>query len=464
MANQYFNFNTDPTKAELDRVARQQKLADVLSSQGDEPIKQFSYNGIPAPISPLSGLAKILNAYSGAKAARDTAEESKRVQAKSAEDEGKDFNDLVHAITNKGTPAVPATPLIMAPQGAGDATDGQPYDLQNTAISSGFQGGARPAVAATPGGIESIDPTTLRTNAGREYYLNRQQDLADAAAKREDALAADQIKILAQVPSGYQRNPSGELEPIPGGPADPSRQPFGGGENGLARAFLINPKSDPNSPQYLAAYNLVATPTFGYDPTTHAQTTVYPNMDAYRPPGGGALGGGAPGGGAPSGRTTGAAPPIPPTTAEQNAAFNIRTERQVMTDALAVVVKNPQAFGFGPGTKGTVGFGLGAKALGPEAVLARSIIGNLRSSIQNARSGANVTASEMPLLDKFLPSDFDDAPTIMAKLNGYLGFLKSKEAALPASAAAAAAAPTPTGPPLNADPATVLKFYLGVPD
>ena len=189
MANQYFNFNTDPAKAELDRVARQQKLADMLSSQGDEPIKQFSYNGIPAPISPLSGLAKILNAYSGAKAARDTEEESKRAQAKSAADEGADYNDLVRAITNRGTPAVAATPLTMAPQGAGDATDGQPYDLQNTDISSGFQGGARPAVAATPGGIESMDPTTLRTNAGREYYLNRQQDLADAAAKRADALA-----------------------------------------------------------------------------------------------------------------------------------------------------------------------------------------------------------------------------------------------------------------------------------
>ena len=133
-----------------------------------------------------------------------------------------------------------------------------------------------------------------------------------------------------------------------------------------------------------------------------------------------------------------------------------------MTDALDVVVKNPQAFGFGPGTKGKVGFGLGARALGPEAVQARSIIGNLRSSIQNARSGANVTASEMPLLDTFLPRDFDDAATIMAKLNGYLGFLKSKEAALPASAAAAAAAaPTPTAPPPNADPATLLKFYLG---
>lgn len=189
MANQYFNFNTDPAKAELDRVARQQKLADMLSSQADEPIKQFSYNGIPAPISPLSGLAKILSAYSGAKAARDTAEESKRAQAKSAADEGADYNDLVRAITNKGTPAAPATPLIMAPQNAGDATDGQPYDLQNTDISSGFQGGARPAVAATPGGIESMDPTTLRTNAGREYYLNRQQDLADAAAKRADAMA-----------------------------------------------------------------------------------------------------------------------------------------------------------------------------------------------------------------------------------------------------------------------------------
>jgi len=38
-------------------IARRKHMADVLEEQSFKPIQQFSYNGIPAPISPLSGLA-----------------------------------------------------------------------------------------------------------------------------------------------------------------------------------------------------------------------------------------------------------------------------------------------------------------------------------------------------------------------------------------------------------------------
>jgi hypothetical protein len=49
-----------------DRVAeisRRERMAQALQQQAFQPIEQQSYNGIPAPISPAAGLAKVLQSY-----------------------------------------------------------------------------------------------------------------------------------------------------------------------------------------------------------------------------------------------------------------------------------------------------------------------------------------------------------------------------------------------------------------
>ncbi len=72
MPNPYISLtNDDP---DLIKIQRQQRLADMLQQQAMQDIPTSSSNGIPAPISPFSGLAKILAAY-GAKRNQDKADE-----------------------------------------------------------------------------------------------------------------------------------------------------------------------------------------------------------------------------------------------------------------------------------------------------------------------------------------------------------------------------------------------------
>lgn len=51
----------------LAAIQRNEKLAQIMQQQAFQPVEIQSYNGIQAPISPLSGLAKVLQAYMGAK-------------------------------------------------------------------------------------------------------------------------------------------------------------------------------------------------------------------------------------------------------------------------------------------------------------------------------------------------------------------------------------------------------------
>ena len=55
----------------LAAIQRNEKLAQIMQQQAFQPIDIQSYQGIQAPISPLSGLAKVLQAYMGAKGTGD---------------------------------------------------------------------------------------------------------------------------------------------------------------------------------------------------------------------------------------------------------------------------------------------------------------------------------------------------------------------------------------------------------
>jgi hypothetical protein len=55
----------------LAAIQRNEKLAQIMQQQAFQPIETQSYNGIQAPISPLSGLAKVLQAYMGGRGTGD---------------------------------------------------------------------------------------------------------------------------------------------------------------------------------------------------------------------------------------------------------------------------------------------------------------------------------------------------------------------------------------------------------
>jgi hypothetical protein len=64
MANQYEQFNVaNPYQLQQQELDRRQKMAEILQQQAFEPVQAGSYQGIQAPISPVQGLAKVLQMY-----------------------------------------------------------------------------------------------------------------------------------------------------------------------------------------------------------------------------------------------------------------------------------------------------------------------------------------------------------------------------------------------------------------
>lgn len=84
-------------ESQLANIVRRQKLAELLAQQGGEDIKVESVNGIPTPISPFQGLAKVLQsgvgAYLGGKADEDLA----TAKAK----EAKDVSDIFAGLADR---------------------------------------------------------------------------------------------------------------------------------------------------------------------------------------------------------------------------------------------------------------------------------------------------------------------------------------------------------------------------
>jgi hypothetical protein len=148
----------------LAAIQRNEKLAQIMQQQAFQPIDIQSYQGIQAPISPLAGLAKVLQAYMGARGtgdeeriklnqeARAEAQQmlsslnptaspgraaimgSPEIQARPAtsfKPMGADFEDnpnlQVAPSGNVETPAVPYQPAV-APQAAIPPTSGMPLD------------------------------------------------------------------------------------------------------------------------------------------------------------------------------------------------------------------------------------------------------------------------------------------------------------------------------------------------
>ena len=77
------NFNVlNPYQTQLDELTRRQKMAEMMQQQAFQPTERFSYGGIEARTSPLSGLAKALQMYMGASSQKDIADERKALGEK----------------------------------------------------------------------------------------------------------------------------------------------------------------------------------------------------------------------------------------------------------------------------------------------------------------------------------------------------------------------------------------------
>jgi hypothetical protein len=95
----------------LAAIQRNEKLAQIMQQQAFQPVDIQSYQGIQAPISPLSGLAKVLQAYMGAKG---TGEEERIKLNQEAKAEAQQMLSSLNPTASPGRAAVMGSPEIQA--------------------------------------------------------------------------------------------------------------------------------------------------------------------------------------------------------------------------------------------------------------------------------------------------------------------------------------------------------------
>jgi hypothetical protein len=106
------NFNLpSPYESEMADIARRQRMAELMQQQAFQPAETFSYGGIQARISPLTGIAKALQGYTSMKMQKDLINEQKALGEKAREQSMQEgtqfFNALRGAPANEGTAGVP---------------------------------------------------------------------------------------------------------------------------------------------------------------------------------------------------------------------------------------------------------------------------------------------------------------------------------------------------------------------
>ena len=108
-----------PYDSELAAIARREKMAQIMQQQALQPLEINSYQGIQAPISPLQGIAKVLQMYAGMTAS-DRGDDARAELGKKIRTEG--------AEQIAGLDGRPAQPAIAPTLGTSFAPMGADYE------------------------------------------------------------------------------------------------------------------------------------------------------------------------------------------------------------------------------------------------------------------------------------------------------------------------------------------------
>jgi len=119
MANQYEQFSVaSPYQLQQQELDRRQKMAEILQQQAFDPVQAGSYQGIQAPISPVQGLAKVLQMYLSNKTQEGLKSEQKALGEQYRADTSADIQKLIQGLQGKA-----ATPEMMQEPTARDFED-----------------------------------------------------------------------------------------------------------------------------------------------------------------------------------------------------------------------------------------------------------------------------------------------------------------------------------------------------
>jgi hypothetical protein len=150
----------------LAAIQRNEKLAQIMQQQAFQPVDIQSYQGIQAPISPLSGLAKVLQAYMGAKGTGD--EERIKLNQEAKAEAQQMLSSLQDRPASPGRAAVMGMPEVQARPASSFTPMGSDFEdnpnlqvapsgnVETPAVA--YQPAVAPQAAIPPQAAVSLDP------------------------------------------------------------------------------------------------------------------------------------------------------------------------------------------------------------------------------------------------------------------------------------------------------------------
>lgn len=212
MANQDISLSLDPDVA---TVQRNRRLAEQLQQQVADPIQVQSYNGIQAPISPFSVLAKLVRGYGANKAQEKADQGAQAYHDKDLASKQAMIDALNRQVNQVGTPGMapidttvnatapqlpggPAPAPQMAPitipgQQGGGTTQRAPTPQEQLAILLGANGGQETEAAKQT--MMPFLQANMQSQMNRENKVWENQNLGLSKADQEKLTASEASQI-----------------------------------------------------------------------------------------------------------------------------------------------------------------------------------------------------------------------------------------------------------------------------
>jgi len=195
----------------LAAIQRNEKLAQIMQQQAFQPIDIQSYQGIQAPISPLSGLAKVLQAYMGAKGTGD--EERIKLNQEAKVQAQQMLSGLQDRPASPGRAAVMGMPEIQARPASSFTPMGSDFEdnpnlpvapsgnVETPAVA--YQPAVAPQAAIPPQAAIALDPDQKRQRLveimmGQNPYASPVAKLMYESLEKQNTGPLAEYKLYAQ--------------------------------------------------------------------------------------------------------------------------------------------------------------------------------------------------------------------------------------------------------------------------
>lgn len=202
----------------LAAIQRNEKLAQIMQQQAFQPIDIQSYQGIQAPISPLAGLAKVLQAYMGA---RGTGDEERIKLNQEAKAEAQQMLSSLNPTASPGRAATMGSPEVQARPATSFTPMGSDFEdnpnlqvapsgnVETPAVA--FQPAVAPQAAIPPTSGMPLDPEQKRQRLV-QMMMSQNPYIAPVAKLEYEQLGKQDSGPLAEYRLAVQQGYKGTID------------------------------------------------------------------------------------------------------------------------------------------------------------------------------------------------------------------------------------------------------------